>query len=369
MSTAKSVEDLLAARDSELLKAVSKLKEDAYSQLYKAKKERDMVQTTFEECQRDLHTATSAKKDMKNELEKEQKQRQLASSRLDEARSERKEALCVAGSTALRHEIEMSRLNMTVEIFEKEVAHLKGQVHDNHDILSRDLSESALSEASETGPSKNAQASPPPASFKQKKSARTSPTSRRSPKQTECDRTELNQESVRVFVPPGCTAFPGKLYARDVAYILDRQPTGTPVDVIMVEFAAMLPGVKFVYPTYRRHRIFWAGASPADRDAARNLPRTPDGRWSKWVRTSAAWKIYNEKNRQARKAKVVEADEFDELSEDPDAEVESESEEEMPMWVEASGWTTLKRRREARESEEHDAAPRKRKPRHATSSE
>ncbi|KAJ7136536.1 hypothetical protein C8R43DRAFT_1132438 [Mycena crocata] len=122
------------------------------------------------------------------------------------------------------------------------------------------------------------------------------------PDQMEDDRDNLWKMN-RVFVPRGCTTFPGTLFARDVGYVFEHIEERKSA-VIAQKFPHMVPGVKFVYATYRAQRFYWENSLPAEREAAKNLPREPRGSWAQWVQTSAARKLYNQRIREKRQSKA-----------------------------------------------------------------
>ncbi|KAJ7178461.1 hypothetical protein C8R43DRAFT_942140 [Mycena crocata] len=386
----RSIAELLASKDKEILDAMSELQDGAESEftiaLEEAKEEFLALKSVYDETCKELHGVKKDLKQAREELDalntvcdETYKELDSVKKERDQLRDEGNEALCLVGSAALRREKEITKLeeqvqselknvemernqarsaleesNKELHAARKQIYNLKNECEEvkkqrdlgrnrhetaevNLDIsglepmdsgmpVEQDLDNlsTELASQSSTDPPGTRISSPtsvavclpnPTVASKQKDtephppSSHSSPTSTCHPSGTQTGRDKrednLDQlwESDRLFVPHECTTFPGILFARDVAYLFEHIEERNKAS-IGKRFATMVPGVKYVYATFRAHRYLWENAPTTEREAAKNLPRQPHGLWTQWVQTCTTSQLINKRTRENRHNKA-----------------------------------------------------------------
>ncbi|KAJ7795742.1 hypothetical protein B0H13DRAFT_2510908 [Mycena leptocephala] len=107
------------------------------------------------------------------------------------------------------------------------------------------------------------------------------------PPSTPVDADTLWAES-RVWVPDGCGVWPETMYARDMATAF-RLITAAGEDSVSERFKTVFGLDGFPKPTWYKQYQAWKRSTQEERDMAMRLPRTFDGLWKEWRKSSMGW--------------------------------------------------------------------------------
>ncbi|KAJ7691710.1 hypothetical protein B0H17DRAFT_1133522 [Mycena rosella] len=101
-----------------------------------------------------------------------------------------------------------------------------------------------------------------------------------------------------VLVPTGFGAWPGGIYARDMAWAFGKISTGRRADSdVEQRFQQVFPEVPYVKPTWSRHQQFWRNSTQEERDVASTMPRDASGVWTVWVQKSSGYRHFKSKTK------------------------------------------------------------------------
>ncbi|KAF8125854.1 hypothetical protein K438DRAFT_1822709 [Mycena galopus ATCC 62051] len=114
-----------------------------------------------------------------------------------------------------------------------------------------------------------------------------SPNFQPSPPSTPVDLDSLWAEG-RVHVPDGFGTWPEGMYARDMAAAFRLIVAGGE-DLLSERFKTIFRLPEFPKHTWHKQFRTWKRSSQEERDRATKLPRTFDGLWSEWRKSSTGW--------------------------------------------------------------------------------
>ncbi|KAJ7079656.1 hypothetical protein C8R43DRAFT_965818 [Mycena crocata] len=280
---------LVGSADLRREKEMTKREEQAQFQLGNVKAELNKARSALEESSRELDAARKQIYEVKKECEQLKKQWDLARNEHETALNHQN-----ASEVKVNQEHDNTWMELTSQSSRPSTDPLEVMISTSTSTTVRLPNPTVVSKQKNTRPHL------PPSSH----SSLTS-TCRPSETQTGRDQSEDDCDQVwewgRVFVPRECATFPGTLFARDVAYLFEHVEERDEAS-IRKRFATMVPGVKFVYATFRAHRYLWENALTTEREAAKNLPRQPHGLWKQWVQTCTVSKLKNKRTRENRQS-------------------------------------------------------------------
>lgn len=96
----------------------------------------------------------------------------------------------------------------------------------------------------------------------------------------------------QVYVPSDCVIWPHGMYTQDMAKgfsFMAKLKQDSKKLSAEERFSQVFPGVKFVPATYGKQSKAWKDTPALKKDAALHLPRTVDGLWTTWRKTSSGW--------------------------------------------------------------------------------